>query len=313
LTKPSLIALDWGTSVLRGYLLGEGGSVLEERRKPWGIMHLPEGGFTAAIQGIAGDWRSMAPGLKVLACGMVGSAQGLREAPYIGCPAGEEMLASALLAVEAAPGLHLHIVPGVRTGGERPDVMRGEETQVVGVLARAPHLGARSLLVMPGTHSKWIQVGEGRILDVRTYMTGELFALLSEHSILGRPARAALAGKAPPLPSSDAFERGVSAIHAHPDSSVTATLFSVRTLVLTGQLKPEDSLEYLSGLLVGDELRCALPSRGEALTLVGDLSMGERYRRALTIFGREAPLLVEDAAPRGLWQIARRAGLCAEA
>jgi 2-dehydro-3-deoxygalactonokinase len=316
---PRLIALDWGTSVLRAYLLGEDGAILAERRKPWGIMHLPQGGFEEALQVIAGDWRSSSPGLNAIACGMVGSANGLREAPYVGCPAGEEALAEGLLAVEAA-GFRLHIVPGVRTDGERPDVMRGEETQVVGLLMQAPRLAEGAMLVMPGTHSKWVQVRARRILGFHTFMTGEVFALLGEHSILGRPARAALAGGT--QASRDAFERGVSAIHRHRNTGATALLFSVRALVLTGQLRPEDSLEYLSGLLVGDELRCALidpieasstAGRAEALTLVGDRSLCERYLRALTVFGREARTFVEDAAPVGLWRVARRAGLCTQA
>jgi 2-dehydro-3-deoxygalactonokinase len=320
LTLPRLLALDWGTSVLRAYLLGESGAVLEERRKPWGIMHLPEGGFAGALEGIAGDWRAVAPDLSVIACGMVVSAQGLREAPYTPCPAGEEALASALLAVEVTPRWRMHIVPGVRRDGERPDVMRGEETQVIGVLARAPQLAVRALLVMPGTHSKWVQVHDGRIVDFQTYMTGELFAVLSEHSILGRPARSAPTGEG--SGADEAFERGVSAILKAEGIRVTALLFSVRTLVLTGQLKAEHSLEYLSGLLVGDELRCALIARDEArplsvpphpLTLVGDATLCARYRRAMAVFGLDAAPLIEDAAPNGLWRIARRAGLCAAA
>jgi len=300
--------------------LGEGGVVLEERRKPWGIMHLPEGGFVGALQGIAGDWRASSPGLSTIACGMVGSNSGLREAPYVACPAGEEALAEALLAADVAPGFKLHIVPGVRTDGERPDVMRGEETQVVGLLSLSPQLAEGALLLMPGTHSKWVQVRARRILDFRTYMTGELFALLSEHSILGRPARAALVGSVEP--SSDAFERGVSAIHQHRSTGATALLFSVRALVLAGQLRAEDSLEYLSGLLVGDELRCALAdrleksptaARAEALTLVGESSLCARYQRALKVFGREAATPIEDPSARGLWRIARRAGLCTDA
>jgi 2-dehydro-3-deoxygalactonokinase len=314
-SPPRLIALDWGTSVLRAYLLGDRGAVLEERKKPWGILHLPEGGYETALDGIAGDWREASPGITAIACGMVGSANGFREAPYVACPAGEEALAEALLEVEIN-GLELHIVPGVKTDGERPDVMRGEETQVVGSLARSPHLAEGALLVMPGTHSKWVQVRARRILGFRTYMTGELFALLSEHSILGRPARSAQGS-----PSDAAFERGVSAVHQHRSTGATALLFSTRALVLSGQLRPEDSLEYLSGLLVGDELRCALSdrlessaaSREEALTLVGDLSLCDRYRRALTVFGREASPQIEGASAAGLWRIARRAGLCVEA
>jgi len=308
-----LLALDCGTSVLRAYLLGEGGAVLEERREPWGIMHLPEGGFIGALQAIAGDWRAATPGLGVIACGMVGSAQGWFEAPYVPCPAGRDALVSGLLARDAAPGLRIHIVPGVTRDGDRPDVMRGEETQVVGVLARAPELAAQARLVIPGTHSKWVQVRDGRILDLHTYMTGELFALLREHSILGRPARTAIAG--PEEAAGQAFERGVAAVRERPGTGATELLFSTRTLVLKGQLKAIDSLEYLSGLLVGEELRCALagpaPPNGSPLVLVGDAALCQRYLRAIALFGLDAMPPIEGASPAGLWQLAHQAGLCA--
>jgi len=301
-----LLALDWGTSSLRAGLLGASGQVLEARHRPWGILHLPEGGFAAALQGIAGDWLAATPSLPAIAAGMVGSAQGWREAPYAEVPADAAALAGRLLRFEALPGVVLHIVPGVRRGGERPDVMRGEETQIVGLLG--PQACADARLVLPGTHSKWVKVDAGRIVDFRTYMTGELFALLREHSILGRPAREAGAGE----PSDETFDAGVAAVRDGGPAGATALLFSARTRVLAGQLPAAHSLDYLSGLLVGEELRCALPEAGdEAIRLVGEAALCARYRRALWLFGRSALVAGADAAAQGLWQIARRAGLCA--
>jgi 2-dehydro-3-deoxygalactonokinase len=196
----------------------------------------------------------------------------------------------------------------VRTGGERPDLMRGEETQLIGVLSRQPALAAKASLVMPGTHCKWVQVADGGITGFTTYMTGELFALLAQHSILGRPAREAGSAAA----SDSAFERGVSAVRAN-GAGATPLLFSARTLVLTGQLAAADSLEYLSGLLVGEEIRCALmawPDAGAAPhILVGDAMLCERYRRALALFGVQSLAPADGAAPAGLWQIATQAGL----
>jgi 2-dehydro-3-deoxygalactonokinase len=303
-----LIALDWGSSSLRAYLLGEGAAVIGSRRQPWGILHLPEGGFAAALQGVAGDWLAAQPGLPLIASGMVGSAQGWREAPYAPCPADGRSLAAQLLAFEPAPGLRLHIVPGVRQAGERPDVMRGEETQVVGLLAHEPTLAARCALVMPGTHCKWVQVRGGAIIGFETYMTGEMFALLAQHSILGRPAREAGAAAV----SDAAFERGVAAVRAHA-AGATPLLFSARTLVLAGQLAAADSLEYLSGLLVGEEIRCALQAGPAAddlpRLLVGDEALCRRYQRALALFGLSSELAADGAAPAGLWQIAMSAGL----
>ena len=302
-----LIALDWGTSALRAHLLGDGGALIEERRRPWGLLHLPEGGFAAALQGVAGDWLAAMPGLPLIASGMVGSAQGWREAPYAGCPADASALAAQLLRFEALPGALLHIVPGVRLAGPRPDVMRGEETQIVGLLCLQPSLATRATLVMPGTHSKWVRVEAGRIVDFHTYMTGELFALLREHSILGRPAREAGGGAG----SDEAFDRGVQAVREAGAAGATARLFSARALVLAGQLNAADSLDYLSGLLIGEELRCALPAAGgTAPVLVGDAALCARYQRALALYGCDAPSAAEGMAAAGLWQIAVRAGLC---
>jgi len=303
-----LLALDWGTSSLRAGLLGAAGQVLEARHRPWGILHLPEGGFAAALRGIAGDWLAATPSLPAIAAGMVGSAQGWREAKYVEVPADAAALAGRLLRFEALPGVVLHIVPGVRRSGERPDVMRGEETQIVGLLG--PRACADARLVLPGTHSKWVRVDAGRIVDFRTYMTGELFALLREHSILGRPAREAGAGKF----SDEAFDAGVAAVRDGGPAGATALLFSARTRVLAGQLPAAHSLDYLSGLLVGEELRCALPEAGdETIRLVGEAALCARYQRALALFGRSASVSGADTAAQGLWQIAQRAGLCAAA
>jgi 2-dehydro-3-deoxygalactonokinase len=307
MSQARLIALDWGTSSLRAYLLGEGGTVIEQRHKPWGLLHLPEGGFAAALKGVAGDWLDALPALPLIASGMVGSAQGWREAPYASCPADAAALAAQLLRFEALPGVMLHIVPGARLGGPRPDVMRGEETQAIGLLAMQPALAERATLVMPGTHSKWVRVQAGRILDFHTYMTGELFALLREHSILGRPAREGGGGQA----SDEAFDRGIAAVRDAGAAGATALLFSARALVLGGQLRAGDSLEYLSGLLVGEELRCALQDGDAAApVLVGDAALCARYRRALTLYDRSSHTAGDGAAAAGLWRIARQAALC---
>ncbi len=300
-----LLALDWGTSALRAWRLGDGGAVLAQRQRPWGIMHLPDGGFEAALRGITQDW--LDDGLPLIAAGMVGSAQGWREAPYVDCPAGAEALAAGLLAVDAGGGLRLHIVPGVRDA--RPDVMRGEETQCLGALALRPQLSERATLLLPGTHSKWLRVRQGRIVDFRTYMTGELYAVLREHSILGRPARAA-GDRA----SDEAFERGVAVLRTEPKTGFSALLFGARALVLTGRLDAVHSLEYLSGLLIGEELRCALEHHdiAEPLALIGDVALCARYRQALALHGIDDASVIDGATVAGLWQLALRAGLIGE-
>jgi 2-dehydro-3-deoxygalactonokinase len=315
-TTPALIALDWGTTSLRAYLLAADGAVLEERAEPWGILRVPDGDFAAALGHVTREWRARWPALPAIASGMIGSAQGWVQAPYCRCPAGVDDLAAALV---SAGGGVLRVVPGVTRaeGSDPPDVMRGEETQIVGALALHPALAERSLVILPGTHAKWVAVAGGRVRDFATYMTGELFAVLRDHSLLGRPARDA--GAAPdPAEAEDAFARGVLAARdsAH---GVAPLLFSARALVLAGRLAPAASLEYLSGLLVGDELRCGLASplatpsgAGAPLpTLVGDPALCRRYAAALAVLGVPPPLVVEAAAPRGLWRIAERAGLVA--
>ena len=300
---PSLLALDWGTSTLRACLLGAGGAVVERRTEPWGVMHLPDGGFAAAFERTTGGWRARWPALPVIAAGMVGSSQGWVQVPYRPCPVGVDDLAAALVPVE---GGALHVVPGVMQLDERPDVMRGEETQVVGALDLHPRLAERALLVLPGTHAKWVRVADGRLDAFATYMTGELFAVLRDHSILGRAARATSA--ADPAAADAAFARGVLAAR-DAASGVAPLLFGARALPLLGWLAPEAGLDYLSGLLIGDELRCGLADGAERLALVGDGALCRRYAAALRLFGLEDVPVIEGAAEQGLWCIARRAGL----
>ncbi|MEJ1974977.1 MAG: 2-dehydro-3-deoxygalactonokinase [Acetobacteraceae bacterium] len=302
---PRLIGLDWGTTALRSFLLGDDGAILDSRALPLGIMHVSEGGFPAAFDRAAGDWRRQWPHLQAIAAGMVGSAQGWVPAPYRTCPTGPDELAAGLA---RTPDGALHIIPGVMQAGDAPDVMRGEETQIAGALALMPALQRSARLVMPGTHSKWVRIAEGRIQGFTTYMTGELFAVLAGHSILGRPAAEAAAG-AGRATNWDAFSRGVAAVQATP-RGLAPLLFSTRSLVLTGQLPAADSLDYLSGLLIGEELRSAL-DEGDRPVLIGEPALCQRYRHAFTQFGLPDLDVVANGAAAGLWRVALQAGLVA--
>ena len=297
---PALIALDWGTSSLRASLLDGNGRVLDTRIEPWGIMHVPHGDCASAYQAITAEWRS--DDVNAIAAGMIGSASGWVTTPYCTAPAGVDDLVAALAIV---PGVPVSIVPGVATYGDRPDVMRGEETQIVGVLALHPHLASRSLVVLPGTHSKWVQVIDARISDFTTYMTGELFAVLRDHSILGRSA---VAVNDDDTTGAAAFSRGVLAAQAEP-AGLAPLLFSARALVLAKRLPANASLDYLSGLLIGDELRCGLMRAGRPAALVGDATLCARYADAFRVLGIPDVPVITDAANAGLWTIARRAGL----
>lgn len=312
----ALIALDWGTSSLRAWLLAEGGTVIASRSADWGIMHLPEGGFAGALDGLCGDWLAAHPSLAVIASGMVGSAQGWLEVPYVPAPASAQALAQGIGHVDGPRGTQVAIVPGVLQDGRRPNVMRGEETQVIGALALAPELfGANGdgLVVLPGTHSKWVQVRQGRIDAFLTFMTGEVYEVLRKHSILGR----LMPGDSVPAPQ--AYALGIAEAADEDAGNLLSSLFTVRTLGLTRRLQPAQLADYLSGLLIGHEIREARSlfaqqtCTGAPLALVGAEDLCRRYAQALPHFGLAVSgTQVGNAAPAGLWKIACLAGLVAK-
>lgn len=300
-----LVALDWGSTRLRGWLLGDGGAVLDERSSADGASQIRGGAaaFGAALQSLAGDWLAGGPagGLPALACGMVGSAHGWREAPYVPCPAALDRLHEHLARVTIAGGGMLHIVPGLldAPAGGTPDVMRGEETQLVGLLAGHPALAASSTVLMPGTHSKWVHVAQGRVTGFRTRMTGEVYTLLRQHSVLARLMPAADADAW----HGDAFDAGVDSARRGAGRDLQGQLFAVRTLGLTGGLAPAALPDYLSGLLIGHELEAGLATRGAALALVGEPALCRRYTRALQRFGVVPDCIADNTAHAGLWQL----------
>jgi 2-dehydro-3-deoxygalactonokinase len=316
---PVLIGLDWGTTALRAYLFDAAGRVLATRASSAGIMNLPAGGFDAAFEAACGDWLDHAPhaqALPVIAAGMVGSAQGWLEAPYVDTPTGAERLVAGLVQVGTARGVRVNIVPGVIERGDTPNVMRGEETQIVGVLEGEPTLKASdtgALIGLPGTHAKWTFVRGERIESFNTFMTGELFAALRGHTILGRTM------VEPNDFQRGAFLRGVTLAKNAAHVGLLATIFSTRTLGLTAQLRGDEQPDYLSGLLIGHELaglESLLAARGtslagEMLRLVGNGALCERYRLALAEFGCPDAAIVDTSAERGLWRIAVAAGLVA--
>ncbi|MBA1279910.1 2-dehydro-3-deoxygalactonokinase [Stutzerimonas stutzeri] len=307
MNEPCLIGIDWGTSSLRAYLLGPGALLLDSRSQPWGIQHTPDRDFARAYRLLLEDWLARWPGLPAIASGMIGSRQGWREVPYVDCPADASALAGGLVSIETGAGA-LHLIPGVRQVGERPNVLRGEETQVVGALALEPVLEKQALLLLPGTHSKWVQVRDGALQTFSTYMTGELFAVLREHSILGRPAL-----EAGPVASAEAYRRGIQAARDSGPGGIADRLFSVRSLVLCGELPAVHSLDYLSGLLIGEELRSALcgfaSSPVPIPVLLGEPALCARYREALALFGLDHVRSLDNPGVAGLWQVAQAAGL----
>jgi len=288
-----LIAIDWGTSSLRGARLDAHGVAIDERASLQGILNVPAGGFEAVFQAEFGDWLGASNTLCLIS-GMAGSRQGWREAPYCRCPSGASDIAAALTWV--VPG-RVAIVPGLsceRDGA--PDVMRGEETQIFGALDM---LGlADALFVLPGTHSKWAEVRSGRVERFSTAMTGEVYALLRRHSILART----LPPEDGPLHDA-AFDAGVE--RAMRCASLLQSAFTVRTLALFERSTPDDLASYLSGLVIGEELRAQGSLAGRRVHVIGNDALTQRYQRALGRVGAEAVAVGAQATWRGLWNIAR--------
>ncbi|TQF83726.1 2-dehydro-3-deoxygalactonokinase [Elioraea sp. Yellowstone] len=285
-----MIAVDWGLTSFRAWRLAPDGTVQDRVAGPFGIRALADRDFAAVLGRAVGVWRP-AP---VLMCGMIGSRQGWVEAPYVAAPAGLAAIAAALAPV---PGIdRVWIVPGVSQ--DPPDVMRGEETQIMGVTAA---LGpGRHVLCLPGTHSKWAVVEDGQVVGFRTAMTGELFGLMRAQSIL-----------APLIPEdagddAAAFEAGLACVRA--EGGLLHHLFGLRAGVLLGRLAPAALPSLLSGLLIGHEI-AELAAEAREVHLVGSPALTGRYARALACFGIAATRHGEETAARGLFAIAREAGI----
>jgi 2-dehydro-3-deoxygalactonokinase len=311
-TDTQLIGLDWGTTQLRAYRFTGDGEVVESRELPAGILHVAGdgAGFERAFDDACGDWSRAAPAAPVIACGMIGSQQGWRDAGYLDVPTGVDALGRALTEVRTQRGAILHIIPGLLARGPLPEVMRGEETQIAGVLAGLEPAGADAWIGLPGTHSKWVRLRDDHITEFHTFMTGEIFAALRGHTILGRTMQPAA------TPDLAAFDRGVDVARSPlARAGVLSTIFSTRTLGLTGALPAEAQADYLSGLLIGHEvaaLDALLGAPPPPIVLAGSADLCERYRRALHAFGHAPPTIAAGATARGLWRVAHSAGLLSE-
>lgn len=321
--ETALIALQWGMSTLRAYRLGTQGQVLDRRRLPWGIMHLPqptgEGpapatavcGFDLAFEQACGDWLTDNPRIPVIACGMVGSPQGWREAPYLDVPLDLTAIGGHLTPLRTRRGVQLGIVPGLMQRHGLVNAMRGEETQVVGALYGHTDIPPNLIVGLPGPHSRWVRVRDGRVVQFDTFLTGEVYATLRAHSLLGRTMVPA------DKPDEAAFRLGVE-VAASPLAvgGVLSTLYSTRALGLTGMLQPQAQPDYLSGLLIGHEAAAVariVAERGKPdhYLLCGNEDICRRYAYAMGQMGLGKPERVPDAAVHGLWRLATLAGVLA--
>ena len=291
-----LLGLDWGTTSLRAYLVDAKGEIIEQASSPDGLTRAREEGFEAVFE------RNCAK--LVLQCdlvvmsGMVGAREGWVEAQYRPCPVDCKGLAGAMVPLGglARPAW---IAPGLCTDdGARPDVMRGEETQVLGCLEAGLGDG---VYVLPGTHTKWVMVDGGKIVDFATFMTGDVYRALGRHSVLKL-----MVEDDAPL-AEDAFARGVEAgKKSASDGMLLAELFGARTLGLFDRLPPTSMASYLSGLLLGNELSCGwnLYPFDRAI-LVGDQELVKRYALACDLLRLASTPAPEDVVVKGQLALAR--------
>ncbi len=278
--KTDWIAVDWGTSNLRVWAMGQGG-ILAHASSDEGMASLDRSGFEPALLRLVDPWLT-APCTDVIACGMVGSRQGWFEAPYRATPCSPVESSSLVTAPTVDSRIRVRLVPGLKQM-RQPDVMRGEETQIAGVLALDP--GFDGVICLPGTHSKWVHISAGEVVSFQTFMTGELFALLSTQSVL----RHGMIGDGW---DDTAFDTALSDALSRPER-IAAKLFSLRAEGLIGTLSAEAARARLSGLLIGTELAAAKPFwLGQNVAIVGSPILARSYARALVTQG-SAPRLID--------------------
>ena len=293
------IAVDWGTSSFRASLMSPSGEVLGELAEPRGILGFKPDEFVPYLTATCARFTA-AGGSFFLLSGMVGSKNGLLEVPYCPCPATASAVANALGWVDTSnANLKIAIVPGVRKGFD--DDMRGEETQVFGAAAV---LGVQNAaLVLPGTHSKWVQLADGAIVKFNTFMTGEFYALLAQHSILAKSLPEATAQ--PADLDTTAFLLGIDRAqtsHAA-GQGLLGNAFSTRVKSLFSELQPAQAASYLSGLVIGDELAAMRLPAGSEVILIGSATLCERYTVALAHLGVRTRPMGNQAAWAGLHSI----------
>jgi 2-dehydro-3-deoxygalactonokinase len=292
MSEAALIGIDWGTSNRRAWLLDRDGRVIARRRDGNGIAVTADAGFAAGLDQLVKGW----PRLPTLMAGMIGSRNGWLEASYVECPAGVEEIAARLVPV--GDRADTAIVPGLSMIAGRGDVIRCEETQVVGF---ASGDRASALAVLPGSHAKWVRIAGGRIDSFRTFPTGELFRAILDHTVIGALAEGEV--------TAAGFERGLA--RAGESCRLLADLFAARADILLGLSPARDCAGYLSGLLIGSEIRegLALYGRQDRIVVAGADEITVWYERALERSGVAVERLGEDVTASGLWRIATVAGL----
>jgi len=295
------VAVDWGTSSFRAWRLAADGTPLAHSRGPEGMQYCVSAGFAPVLAGhleklvASGD-------LPVLICGMAGARQGWVEAPYLSTPSRLDRLYAGAVRVDV-PG-DVRILPGIAHRDPAcPEVMRGEETQILGAIED----GFSGLVCIPGTHSKWIAIEDGSIVGLTTFMTGELFSVIAAHTILAHAVDMATL----PVRPSAAFHEAL-ATTSSGNTELSSALFRLRAAQLLGFEQRADGAARLSGLLIGSEIAGAARRYGrQPLRLIASSDLGALYEEALRRLGYEIEIVdAEQTARCGLMKAA--AGLWKE-
>jgi 2-dehydro-3-deoxygalactonokinase len=267
--KADWIAVDWGTSNLRTYAMSRSGTVLAQASSPKGMSSLGPDDFEPALLELIEPWLTRTT--TVIACGMVGSRQGWVEAPYASTPC--PVLPNSVTAPCSDPRLKVRVISGVQQTHPNPDVMRGEETQIAGFLSMNKDWDG--VVCLPGTHTKWVHISANEIISFRTFMTGEMFTLLSQNSVLKHSVGGA--GW-----DDEAFNTGLEQSMGRPES-LAANLFSIRAADLLTDQTPHQARARLSGLLIGAELAASKPYwLGQNVCVLGADGLSKIYTDALT-------------------------------
>ena len=291
-----MIVVNWGTSNFRAYRIGAHGRVEAVKTSSRGAITVPAGGFQDALVAEVMEWLDGGDN-RILMCGMVGARRGWKEAPYVPAPASFEQVVQGVVKLDV-DGMDARIVPGLigEDSNGVPDVMRGEETEILGCGTQEGNnvYWKNVSFCLPGTHTKWVQTENGRIGAFSTSMTGDLFRAIRENTILRSVAHHE--------PNDEsAFMRGV--VRASQDGELGHQLFGVRTLVLTGKMNETSASSYLSGLLIGREVK-EMVREAYDVHLIGEMPLCTLYQRALHEFGVSPTIEPEGAALRGLLRIA---------
>jgi 2-dehydro-3-deoxygalactonokinase len=294
------IVLDWGTTSFRALLVDAAGAIIDRVGSEQGIQSVQGGDFIGVLQPAIASWRQKYGLLPIYAAGMIGSRNGWIEMPYVATPANENAVAAQVKTITLPDGGTVTFIPGLadRSAYPFPDVMRGEETQLIGF-----GLSRDITAVLPGTHAKWARIENSRITRFQTFVTGEVFGTLSRYSFLAKVATK------PETPDWAAFLRGVDAVRRDRRAAGLLThLFAVRTGWLSGNLKPEEMTGYMSGLVVASEFREAEAlgwfKDGDIIAVVGDDDLVEIYRRVGEAFGLTVVLGDPNCTVRGCLAIA---------